>query len=247
MKTETERIAQLARAYGVQCIGASRGVSSYKDQSVALENLLAAIDSLIADRATLAEGVRDLVGCSAVRLDGIHAIQTAIAVAERLKAASEPAEPAHNATPLADGDPPEPPWLPGPAPSPPAKPPVSVPAATDTGEVKPPAMRVWYENGRYFVECEGSVLSLGPKHKDPSAYAIYVPGPATGGPKSAEYAEPAKPEPTDLRTLVEGMNHCIDAAIGSLIGAARDKNLLTIDALRAIARVVEELAKEANP
>jgi len=57
----------------------------------------------------------------------------------------------------------------------------------------------------------------------------------------------AKPEPTDLRTLVEGMNHCIDAAIGSLIGAARDKNLLTIDALRAIARVVEELAKEANP
>ena len=73
--------------------------------------------------------------------------------------------------------------------------------------------------------------------------------PATSEPAkpTAVPAATAESEPTDLRTLVEGMKHRVDAAIGSLIGAARDKNLLTIDALRAIARVVEELAKEANP
>jgi hypothetical protein len=333
-------------------------------QDAAYRDVEVAVESIIADRDTLAAGVRDAHIRDYTISTNVPTFRDALEATRRLKAASEPATV-----------------------------PAAAPAATATGEakppepepVKPPAMRVWYENGRYFVECEGSVLSLGPKHKDPSAYAIYVPGPATGGPKSAEHAEPAKPsplaagitseheeaiasakheavakpeydlvvvtnnkinvwryrrgrvlgettllrqplnwrsaeatrdswygiktgyrmfsswteaekwiageaeppavpaataepasavavadqateewrqrdaedratqpepakpEPTDLRTLVEGMKHRVDAAIGSLIGAARDKNLLTIDALRAIARVVEELAKEAKP
>ena len=126
----------------------------------------------------------------------------------------------------------------------PAKPPAAKPAALATGEekpaepVKPPAMRVWYENGRYFVECEGSVLSLGPKHKAPSAYGIYVHGPATGGPKSAEYAEPAK---MTLRDRLAEMRHEVD---GILKRGGSSHITEIINAIHTVAAVVEALAKE---
>ena len=84
-KPDTERILQLADAYADVPPSQHCG-----HQRFALEN---AIERIIAERDTLAAGVSDLVGCCAVRLDGIHVIQAAIAVAERLKAASEPAKP----------------------------------------------------------------------------------------------------------------------------------------------------------
>jgi hypothetical protein len=101
-------------------------------------------------------------------------------------------------------------------------------------------MRVWYENGRYFVECEGSVLSLGPKHKAPSAYGIYVHGPATGGPKSAEYAEPAK---MTLRDRLAEMRHEVD---GILKRGGSSHITEIINAIHTVARAVDDLAKEAK-
>jgi hypothetical protein len=240
MRPETDLLMKLADLYA--CVYES-GDPVYVG---ARRYLASAIDSIVAERDTLAAGVEEY-HCRLPAHRDEAVLKAALEVTRRLKAASEPAKP-------------------------PAVPAATVEPEYDLVEVHPDG-RAWrYRPGMHIGECTSHfpgnwkpTVVYGRCRKDtgavrftsmPAALAwwrethplgvVASVATATGGPKSAEYAEPAKPEPTDLRTLVEGMNHCIDAAIGSLIGAARDKNLLTIDALRAIARVVEELAKEAK-
>ena len=99
------------------------------------------------------------------------------------------------------------------------------------------------EDGLCFIDWHGSVLRLGPQHPEPSAYGVFVGGESTGGPKSAEPAEPAKPSPLAGK-VAEMRKEVVDLEQAAGLGWPPQRSIIT--SILAIARVVEALAKEAK-